>query len=264
MLNPRNQRHQKRTRIGQSSQIRMTLQGDQSNPKGPRMRIKTRQQIELRLQNLHQERLQKIKTRTRTVTNHQVKIKIKLLPKTLLRRLHHLQRKVHQPRSLLVMIIIMLPQKMPKAFGRHLRSQRQRLMLQLQRIRAGNLDNQKKIKTRIRETLKREALSRRGDQISLRQSPRPEMKGIKLQQMHLMLEFHQMDVQAMTMEMIVQPKRAMKEIWTRTRSLLQLGRERNQRSTSHLTMWMFLVSKLCGSSSHHDAAIPGISRPSPG
>ena len=264
MLNPRNPRHQKRTRIGRRSRLRMTLQGDQSNQKGPRTWIKT----ELRHQNLLQERLQKrkiktrIKKRTRKVTNHQVKIKIKVRLKTLLRNLYHHRRRIHQPRSLLVMIIIMLPQKMPKAFGRHLRSQRQRLMLQ--RIRAGNLVNQKKIKTRTREPLKRKALIRRGAQISLRQSPRLEMKGIKLQQTHLMLEFHQMDQQAMMTEMTVQPKRATKETWRRMRSLLQLERERNERSTSHSTMWMFLVSKLCGSSSRHDAAIPGISRPSPG
>lgn len=190
------------------------------------------------------------------MTNHlQVKIKIKLRPKALLR---NLLRKIHQLRSLHEQ----LRQKMPKAFGRHLQSQRQRLMLQ--RIRAGNLANRKKIKIRIRKTLTRKALIRRGAQISLRRSPRLEMKRIKLQQTYLMSEFHQEDLQAMMTEMTVQPKRAMKETWRRMRSSLQLERERNQRSTSHSTMWMFLVSKLCGSSSRRDAAIPGISRPSPG
>jgi hypothetical protein len=237
----------------------MTLQGDQNNQKSRRTRIKTRQQTEIRHQNLLLQRLQK----KRKMTNHpQVinlqKIKIKLRPKTLLRKIHQLKSQ-HEH----------LSQKMPKAFGRHLESQRQRLMLQLQRIRVGprashNQLNRKKIKIRIRKTKTRKALTRRGGQISPRQSPRLEMKRIKLQQTYLTSEFYQMDLQAMMMEMTVQPKRTMKERWRRMLSLLQLERERNQRSTSHSTMWMFLVSKLCGSSSRRDAARPGISRPSPG
>ena len=192
------------------------------------------------------------------MTNHLlVRTKIKLRPKTLLK---NLLRKIHQLRSQLKQ----LRQKMPKAFGRDWASQRQRLMLQLQRTRAGNLANRKTIKIRTRKTLTRTALIRRGAQISQRRSPRLETKGTKLLQTHLMSEFHQKDLQATMMEMIVQPTRMMKETWRRRQRLLQLERERNQRSTSHSTMWMFLVSKLCGSSSRRDAAIPGISRPSPG
>jgi hypothetical protein len=259
MLNPRNQRHQKRPRIGQRSHT--TLQGDQKiriRINSRRTRIKTRQKTELRQQNLLQERLPKIKKRIRKMkmTNHLlVRIKIKLHPKTLLK---NLLRKIHQLRSQLKQ----LRRKMPKAFGRDWASQRQRLMLQ--RIRAGNLANRKTIKTRTRKTLTRTALIRRGAPISQRRNPRLETKGTKLLQTHLMLEFHQKDLQVMMTEMIVQPTRTMTETWRRRQRLLQLERERNQRSTSHSTMWMFLVSKLCGSSSRHDAAIPGISRPSPG
>ena len=269
MLNPRNQRHQKRPRIGQRSH--RTLQGDQKIRKririkinSRRTRIKTRQKTELRQQNLLQERLPKIKIKIKTrirkmkMTNHLlVRTKIKLRPKTLLK---NLLRKIHQLRSQLKQ----LRQKMPKAFGRDWASQRQRLMLQLQRTRAGNLANRKTIKIRTRKTLTRTALIRRGAQISQRRSPRLETKGTKLLQTHLMSEFHQKDLQATMMEMIVQPTRMMKETWRRRQRLLQLERERNQRSTSHSTMWMFLVSKLCGSSSRRDAAIPGISRPLPG